>query len=51
MAVYHMIIRDDPTRETISTTVALSRLRAAEYFAKRKGLPLRKFLQIFKVLK
>ncbi len=43
--------RNDHTNEAIDSTSIYSRLEAAKYFAKRKSLPLKEYLKIFKVSK
>lgn len=46
---YGFYYRNDKDQEIIGRTEDLSRLSAAHYFAKRKNLPLKKFLEIFAV--
>jgi len=46
---YGFYFRNDTNQEIIGKTVDLSRLSAAKYFAKRKNLPLKEFLEIFGV--
>lgn len=41
--------RKDSSQEAISTTLAVSRLSAAKFFAKTKQLPLKSFLELFAV--
>lgn len=43
--------RNDHTNEAIDSITTSSRLAAAKYFAKRKLLPLKEYLKIFKVSK
>ena len=43
--------RNDLSNEAIDSIVTNSRLIAAKYFAKRKQLPLKEFLKIFKISK
>jgi hypothetical protein len=47
--VYGFYSKQDETKETIGRTVDVSRLGAAKYFASRKHLSLKQFLQIFGV--
>jgi len=46
---YGFYYKNDKDQEIIGKTEDLSRLSAAEYFAKRKKLPLKKFLEVFGV--
>jgi len=48
---YYSSSRVDPYGESMDSIIATSRLLAAKYFAKRKRLPLREYLKIFKVSK
>lgn len=47
MKVYKFYARADNTKETISKTLAISRLKAAQYFAKKKAMTLKSFLSIY----
>lgn len=51
MKSYGFYSRVDKTQEIISKTIALSRLRAAEYFAKKKAMSLKSFLKIYAITK
>lgn len=51
MKLYGFYSRVDPNQEVISKVVALSRLRAAQYFAKKKEIPLKFFLGIYAITK
>jgi hypothetical protein len=51
MRSYGFYARSDANQEVISKTVALSRLRAAEYFAKKKQMLLKSFLKIYAITK
>lgn len=51
MKSYGFYSRADNTKEVISRTIAISRLRAAEYFAKKKAMPLKSFLKIYTITK
>ena len=48
---YCSSLRNDHTNEAIDSITTSSRLAAAKYFAKRKLLPLKEYLKIFKVSK
>lgn len=48
---YYSSSRVDPYEESMDSIISTSRLLAAKYFAKRKRLPLREYLKIFKVSK
>lgn len=48
---YYFYSRIDKTQEPIMSAWAFGRLKAAEYFAERKQLPLKSFLSIFAVSK
>lgn len=48
---YYSSSRVDPYGESMDSIISTSRLLAAKYFAKRKRLPLREYLKIFKVSK
>ena len=47
MKVYKFYARADSTKEIISTTRSNSRLKAAQYFAKKKAMTLKSFLSIY----
>lgn len=47
MKAFTYYARADKEKETLGTTIDLSRLAAAKSFAKRKNLPLKAFLTIF----
>lgn len=51
MKSYGFYSRKDENKEIISKTIATSRLRAAEYFAKKKAMPLKSFLKIYTITK
>jgi hypothetical protein len=51
MKKYSFYSRIDGSQEVIGSTIAFSRLSAAEQFAQRKQLPLKSFLGLFKVSK
>lgn len=51
MKLYGFYSRTDKSQEIISKTVATSRLRAAEYFAKKKAMSLKSFLKIYAITK
>jgi len=48
---YTFHIRNDQSQEPISKTLASGRLAAAKYFAARKHLSLKQFLNIYAVSK
>jgi hypothetical protein len=45
--IYYFYSRSDKTREPINKVVALSRIKAAQYFADRKSLDLKAFLVVY----
>lgn len=51
MKKYNFYSRVDKSKEPIGSTTALSRLKAARYFAALKQLPLKSFLTLFAVSK
>jgi hypothetical protein len=51
MKSYGFYSRADNTKEVISKTLSTSRLRAAEYFAKKKAMTLKSFLKIYTITK
>jgi hypothetical protein len=51
MRIYYYYSRVDNSREKLGKTTALSRLRAAQIFARRKDLPLKTFLTIYSISK
>ena len=51
MKLYGFYAHVDKNQEVISKTIALSRLRAAEYFAKKKAMTLKSFLKIYTITK
>ena len=51
MKSYAFYSRSDANQEVIAKTVATSRLRAAEYFAKKKAMTLKSFLKIYTITK
>jgi hypothetical protein len=51
MKKYTFHSRTDVTKETISTTIAMSRLGAAKYFAAIKRFSLKEFLKLYSVSK
>jgi len=46
---YYFYSKNDGQQEPISTTVISGRLNAAKYFAGRKNLPLKSFLELYSV--
>lgn len=48
---YYSVSRVDPYGEPIDSVMSSSRLLAAKYFSKRKRLPLKEYLKIYKVPK
>ena len=48
---YTFCYRNQYTGEVIDSVEAVSRLAAAKFFAARKQLPLKRFLEIFKISK
>lgn len=51
MKKYTFYSRSDNSKETISTTIAMSRLSAAKYFAAIKRFSLKQFLELYSVSK
>ena len=51
MKKYYFYSRRDKSKEPINSTISISRLKAATYFAKLKQLTLKSFLEIFAVSK
>ena len=51
MKKYSYYSRTDSSQESIDIAISFSRLSAAKQFAQRKQLPLRSFLELFKVSK
>jgi hypothetical protein len=49
MKKYRYYYRSDASSESISITLAPSRLKAAKWFAAAKRLPLKEFLKIYSV--
>jgi len=46
---YYFYSRNDWQQEPIAKTIATDRLAAAKYFAARKSLPLKKFLELYSI--
>ena len=46
---YYFYAKNDWHQEPISTTFISGRLNAAKYFAERKNLPLKSFLELYSV--
>jgi len=51
MKYYYYYSKKDPLVEKLDKVLALSRLGAAQWFAKRKRLSLKAFLNIYKITK
>jgi len=49
MKTYKYYYRSDANKESVSVTLAASRLGAARWFAAVKRLPLKEFLKIYSV--
>lgn len=48
---YYSSLKGDNSNERIDSIISPSRLMAARYFSKRKNLPLKSYLKIFKISK
>ncbi len=51
MKTFGFYRKDDDKKETLSKSLAISRLQAAKFFAARKGLQLKQFLAIYTITK
>jgi hypothetical protein len=51
MKSYGFYSRSDINQEIVAKTKAMSRLKAAEYFAKKKAMSLKSFLKIYAITK
>ena len=51
MKSYGFYSRSDTNQEVIAKTKTTSRLKAAEYFAKKKAMALKSFLKIYTITK